>query len=308
MTDLNFIAKIVCQLYTHPFIQNFRPGISKGRPRNRQKGELSKPNSSEKSKHAIENNNFCSMWINPDLTSILNHEPLDQLLKKVIISNIPNETIVTQNGIDKEELKKGINILKSQINSLLANQQEHELKEKQETLAILEEKYNQCLKEGNFEKVINYRAIVGNALNILANDDSISEKLYILINHEFGHELTNIRKTKKEFWEKKWADYEENREHIKLSSDEEREYQEYLIQKERTRRKNEYSNNHQDYQGQSYQGHGYQGRSYQEHSYQEHSYRGRGYQGRSYQERSYRGRGYQGSYQGHEQQTYKKFI
>ena len=125
-------------------------------------------------------------------------------------------------------------------------------------------------------------------MNILANDDSISEKLYILINHEFGHELTNIRKTKKEFWEKKWADYEENREHIKLSSDEEREYQEYLIQKERTRRKNEYSNNHQDYQGQSYQGHGYQGRSYQE--------------------RSYRGRGYQGSYQGHEQQTYKKFI
>jgi hypothetical protein len=202
-------------------------------------------NSSNKTEHAEKISGACELYLPQELTIIKGHQSLDQILKLTIISNIPPDKKITENGLQCEELKKGIELLKLEINNIIANnsneQNNAEIELSQSQLSILENKYAECLSKGNFEQTTDYKEIAIKALQILANHDADSEKLYIMINKRFGIIMNKIM-TKKDLWMKRWEEYEENLEYIvqNLSEKEQAEYEDYKKEKERAGRRNHY--------------------------------------------------------------------
>ena len=201
--NLEYIAEIVAELYSKDHVKNFVPLLGKGgRKRDPQApsstavnkffGRSSgiNSNNSNKAKNAEEIHDIYSWRINYELTEITGKTPLDQLLRTAILSKVPVEKKVTQNGMERDELKKAITILRAQINNLIANnansQNDNNLLKNQEYLSRLEELYLERLEIGNFEEEKDFCAIALKALKILDKDDETSKKLYVLIAKKLG--------------------------------------------------------------------------------------------------------------------------
>ena len=243
INNFDFIADTIFGLYSNQFIKNYRPALNKGRGRGRGSGM----NSCSRNEHAEKINNACELYIPQELSVIKGHQSLDQFLKLVITSNILPEKKTTENGLQCEELKKGIELMKLEINNIIANnsngQNNSEIEIAQSHLSILENKYDECLSKGDFEQTTDYKEIAIKALQILSNRDENSEKLYILINKRFGININKIM-TKKELWMKRWEEYEENLMYMvqNLTEKEKEEYDDYKREKEIMERRASYRN------------------------------------------------------------------
>lgn len=202
--NLEYMAEIVAELYSKDHVKNFVPLLSKGGGRKRDPHAPSSTalnkwfgrssgmnsNNSNKAKHAEELHDIYNLRINYELTEITGKMPLDQMLRTAILSNVPVEKKTTQNGLERDELKKAITILRTQINNLIANnvnsQNDAHLLKSQEYLSKLEELYLERLEIGNFEEEKDFCAIALKALRILDKDDETSRKLYVLIAKKLG--------------------------------------------------------------------------------------------------------------------------
>jgi hypothetical protein len=152
--NIDYVANIIVNLYSNKKLQNFIPTLNKGR------------NNTVKSKLQY-------MFINNDYSHIEGKESLDSILKKTIYANIPPLVELTSNGVMRNELKKGIEILKSHINNISANNKNgnfsDELIARKNELVILENKYNDCLQNGNFEIITDYKLIANQTLKLLVS-------------------------------------------------------------------------------------------------------------------------------------------
>jgi hypothetical protein len=236
MTDskdsLENIATEVAKLYSNPIVMNFIPRIGGSRKSNFREA--------------------LSTRVKYNLAQITGKKPLDIILKNTLSSNILPETKKTKNGIAKDELQQGIDILKAQINNLIAanknSENDKELEMCQEFLSILEETYIKCLELDNFEEVTDFKDIAAKTLKILSKSDDDAENLFILINRKLGIPMEH--KTKKEKWMERWEHYEKyEKDHMKceLDENEQRQYTDYLRIKNRNNynrdRNNNYRNN-----------------------------------------------------------------
>jgi hypothetical protein len=256
-SDLTNIADVVFSLYNNPIFKDYKPVLNKGHKREKGSGM----NSCDKTVHNNEIDRLEKLYVPRQYRDIINHAPLDQMLKLVIASNIYPNKKITENGIEHDELKKAIEILKIEIDELIANniyaQNDEELEKSQKYLSKFEDLYSECLNKGNFEIVTDFKAIAGLALEILSNADKNSEILYILINKKFGIHIDHIM-TPKELWIKRWQDFELELEHISMDVDEyikmvliknneidePKQFEDYKREKERLKR---YTNNPRPY-------------------------------------------------------------
>jgi hypothetical protein len=201
--NLDYIAEIVAELYNNDHVKNFVPLLSKGgRKRDPtapfvpalnkwfKRGSGMNSNNSSKAKHTEEIHDIYNLRINYELTEITGKTPLDQLLRKAILSNVPIEKKITQNGMERDELKRAITIMRTQINTLIANnvnsQNDASLLQSQEYLSRLEDIYLERLEIGNFQEEKDFCSIALKALRILDKDDETSRKLYVLIAKKLG--------------------------------------------------------------------------------------------------------------------------
>jgi hypothetical protein len=203
--DTQYTANIIAELYSHKKIQDFIPILNRG-------------NRNNKSGNGLLIDEISYMFVNDEYSHIQGKESLELLLKKTIHANVPSRTELTPNGIMRDELKKGIDILRAHINNVSANNKngnlDAELTKRKKELEILEQKYEECLKNGNFEVVTNYKVIAFQALKLLSSattdlkyrkDNRIrtltdmekkAKELYELIHQKFGLEVD-----KRERWQ-----------------------------------------------------------------------------------------------------------
>jgi hypothetical protein len=240
--DIQYIANIILELYSHKKIQDYIPILNRGSRNN-------------KSGNGLLIDEIGHMFVNDEYSYIRGRESLESLLKKTIHANVPSRTELTPNGTMRDELKKGIDILRSHINNVTANNKngnlDAELTKRKKELEILEKKYGECLENGNFEVVTNYKDIAFQALKLLSSasidlkyrkDNRIrtltdtekkAKELYELIHQKFGLEID-----KRERWqiekENKMYEYknpeererEENeKEHYEKGHNKQREHQ-----------------------------------------------------------------------------------
>jgi len=232
------IATIVIEMYHKQDTLKLRPMLAKKNVRSSNIG----PNSSDKKKHSLESNDACYLRVEEQYSTIPGYEPLDLLLKKIICSNIPPVTKITQNGIDRDKLKKGIELIKIEINNIISKNKNNTdselnltLENMQKDLNKLEEKYQECLINGNFEETINYRNIAIKTLKILSEGDESAEKLHALIEKKLGiQKKTNSWEQRNLFRqyeyhrdppETQYNNYSDNRQHNNYSDN--RQYNNY---------------------------------------------------------------------------------
>lgn len=170
--ELDHFANIIVELYSNPKIKEFKPTLNKGLKRD----AGSNVNSSNKTKHAVEIRDYMNLYVNYEYSDILGKENIETILKKTLQCNLQPKIELTKNGIVKEELKKTIDILKLHINNLNAkstndenNKIKDEIAKKTEDLKKLEEKFELCLKEKNFDKTTDYKDISIKCLKILSD-------------------------------------------------------------------------------------------------------------------------------------------
>jgi hypothetical protein len=156
--NMQYTVNIIAELYSHKKIQDFVPALNK---------------SKNNKKSTSETYDIGYMFINEEYSHIPGKESLESILKKTIHANVPSHTELTPNGIMRDELKKGIDILRSHINNISANNKngnlDAELEKRRKELIILEKKYEECLEKGNFEVVTNYKDIAYQALKLLSS-------------------------------------------------------------------------------------------------------------------------------------------
>jgi hypothetical protein len=193
--DLQYYADVIAELYKNQTILNFKPMLNKGvRAKNGVYGPTS--NSSDKRVHMLEMNNMFSKSVEYKYNHVSGHDAIDSILKKTLQSNIRPSVKLTPNGIKRDELKKGIQLLQTQINQLIAcnrnGDRDAELDKSQKALSVFEQKYADCLEEGHFEIETDYKEVAKNALLILFKSDSESEQLHKLINLKFGIKVNHL--------------------------------------------------------------------------------------------------------------------
>jgi hypothetical protein len=214
--ELEYFANIITELYSNQKIKDFKPTLNKGLKRD----AGSNVNSSDKTKHAVEVRDYMNLYINYEYSDILGKENIETILKKTLQCNLQSKIELTKNGIMKDELKKTIDILKLHINNINAKNTNNsnvsltnEIIKRTEDLNKLEEKYENCMREGNFEKITDYKDISIKCLKILneASSEFAERKntgiRYPTKKEEPGAKLYNlIRKKlgldrKKNYWE-----------------------------------------------------------------------------------------------------------
>lgn len=153
--NIQHTANIIVELYSHKKIHDFIPTLNKGK------------------KSSSETYDISYIFVNDDYSYISGKESLESILKKTIRANVPSRIELTPNGIMRDELKKGIDILRSYINNISANNKnknlDAELEKRKRELEILEKKYEECLANGNFETVTNYKDIAYHTLKLLSS-------------------------------------------------------------------------------------------------------------------------------------------
>jgi hypothetical protein len=163
--NMDNIAKIIAELYNDPRVKNFTPVLNN-------KGKKQKKNSSEKTKYIENMNNINNLYIHYEYSFVPDRETIGTILKKTIQANIPPKCELTLNGKKRDDMKKGIDILKPQINNVIANnkngEQDFNLEKMKKQLSIFEEAYKECLEIGNFEIITNYKQISIDTLILLS--------------------------------------------------------------------------------------------------------------------------------------------
>lgn len=158
---------------------------------------------------------------------VTGHIALDILLRNTILSKIRPKIIKTENGIKREELQKGIEILRNEINELIVTDSNPELLSKyQNYLLILESLLVDCLEIGNFETSIDYCETAKNAIQIFQHYSVHAEELYNKINAKLGITVKEAQ-SGFEYANDKWATYREFDKSV-LTEEENKKYQIYL--------------------------------------------------------------------------------
>ena len=232
--EIEYYATIIAELYSNQQIKEFKPTLNKGVKRN----AGTNTNSSNKIKHVVEISNIMYLYINDDFSQIFGKDSIETILKKTILCNLPPKIELTKNGKMKDELKKTIEILKLHINNMNAKNTSgilnDEVIKKNNDLQKLEEKYENCLKNGNFETTTDYKNVATKSLILL--NDATKESMYRRNNRirditeieERGLNLYNLIRQKlglcvekKERWEREKEtreyEYEYNHKNIILA-------------------------------------------------------------------------------------------
>lgn len=232
--NLDYYATIVAELYSNQTLKEYVPTLNKGMKRN----AGNNTNSSDKNKNLVEIDYFLNTFICDDYSYISNNEKLDIILKKTIKSNLPSKIELTENGKKRDDIKKALDILKLQINNLNAKNinkiLDDEINKKNIEITKLNEIYEICLKEGNFEIITDYKNIAIKCIEILSKateefkerretrsrelsfNEKEGKKLYELINQKLG-----IKLDKRERWAKEKENeqyyYEQNKKSSNLA-------------------------------------------------------------------------------------------
>ena len=111
------IAEVIAGLYSNQKILDYKPPIHKAGKRIK----ATSTNSSSKTKHMAEMNDFLYMFINEEYSLVQGKPSIESILKKTLNANIAVSKETTENGKTRDELNNGITILKSHINNVKAN-------------------------------------------------------------------------------------------------------------------------------------------------------------------------------------------
>lgn len=186
--NLPYIANAIYDLYSNKRIKEYVPSLNKKR------GGM--------------NDKIGGMFVNDEISQIYGIESIESILKKTIYANVPKMIEQTPNGIIRDKLHKGIGLLKTYITNISANNNDgrfnDEINRKNTELSILENKYAECLENGNFEKITDYQSIAyfalkllsaatvdqryrkNNNIRIMTDNEKNAKELYDLILKKFG--------------------------------------------------------------------------------------------------------------------------
>lgn len=205
--NLDYYATIVAELYSNQTLKDYVPTLNKGMKRN----AGNNTNSSNKTKNLVEVEYILNLFICDDYSYVSGKEKIDLILRKTIKCNLPSKVELTENGRKRDNIKKALDILKLQINNLNAKNInkvfDDEINKKKNEVAKLNEINDECLKNGNFEIITDYKNVAIKCIEILSkatcefikrretrtrelnNIEKEGEKLYELINQKLGIKL-----------------------------------------------------------------------------------------------------------------------